>query len=156
MGSYGGLSLVVIPLLLLAFTAVFYQAIAFDAQDNYLDDAEYTNSSSIYGGMVENETETSLEMEGYEMTVGIDAVDGVFVVLIASIAIAVVSGIRVLGSGLSDFTVRLITFVGIFYCFWLFFSLFAIEAFSLFPFGFGWMIYVVMTLVYSAGVVQLS
>lgn len=144
--------LVLIPLLLLMFTAIFYQSVALSSYG--IDDVSVSNETSLSGGLWENDTESGVEVEGYTMAVGIDAGNGVFVVLIAGIAVAVVAGIRVLGSGLSEFSVRMISKVTLFYCFWLFFSLFAITAFDLFPLGLGWLFYIVMTLVYSFGVVE--
>lgn len=146
--------LVLIPFILLMFTAVLYQAVALSQESDFGSDVTYANSSSVGAGLVQNGSSTSAEMEGYSMSVGIDPLYGVFVVLIASVAIAVVAGIQVLGSGLSEFSVKMVVKTGLFYCFWLFFSLFAVEAYALFPFGFGWLMYVTMTVVYSFGVVD--
>lgn len=144
------------PVILLMFTAVLYQSMAIASYgDSYLDDTVYvTNSSTMGGGLIENSTSTSVEMEGYALTVGWDASTGFFALIVGAIAISVICGIQVVGSGLTDFTVRFIVYVCIYYGFWMFISLFALEAFELMPLSLGWIVYLFLSVFYSFGVLE--
>lgn len=140
------------------FTAVLFQTmmvsggeeLIFNATSNYTA----TNSSSMSATLVEGGEETDVEVEGYEVTAGFDAVGGALFWLIGLVALGVVAGISVLGSGIKEYSVRLLVKVVGYYAFWMLVSFFAREAFSFFPMGFGWVLYLVMTVMFSFGVME--
>lgn len=144
------------PVVVVMFTAVLYQAIALTdtTGDLFVDGVYIENETAMGGGLWENETGSSVEVEGYGLTVGFDAVNGALVWLVSLTAVAVVAGISVLGSGLKEFTVKYLVITVGYFSFWGIVSVFAIEAYNCFPFGFGWMFYLFITVMYSFGVLE--
>lgn len=147
------------PIVVIMFTAVLYQSIAVaDVSDTVTflngSSSSWANTSNIGGTWSENGTVTTVETEAVSLTVGFDWATGALAVMVGGIAIIAILGIRVLGSGLSDFSVEAISKIALFYVFWLFFSLFALEAFELMPFYLGWVLYLFLTMFYSFGIME--
>lgn len=152
-----GKSMLVVPFVLLFFTGLLYQSMLFSGLgevDVYGSNVTVGNETDVSGGLWENSTESGVELEGYSLTAGFDPLYGAIAIVVGSLAVAILAGVKVLGSGLSDFTVKMIVKVAVFYSFWILVSMFAVNAFALFPLGFGWLIYLLMTLMYGFGVME--
>lgn len=102
--------------------------------------------------LIDGETATFEATTGI-FTIGIDSLEGLVIILTAVIVIASLVGIQVLGSGLSDSAVRTVTIVSVYAELWLILSLmvnslvWSIEIF-------GTLIYILLTIIYSIGVIQ--
>lgn len=121
----------------------------------------------IFGGTFVGTTETMLidtdvlvdgvsstfQAESEIFLFEIDSLEGMIIILTTIITIATFTGIQVLGSGLSDSSVRTIVIIAIFSGIWIILSIlikdliWSIEIF-------GTLMYVLLTVVYSIGVVQ--
>jgi len=117
--------------------------------------------NTFIGNTVDNVIDNSLIMNGTENTLGIDSsalfnidpVIGFTTTIIVIVGLVAVLGIQILGSGLSDSTVRIMT-IGITYSgVWIVFSLLAEPLISSIEI-FGTLLYVVLTIGYVMGVVQ--
>lgn len=93
------------------------------------------------------------EAEQSSLLFEIDDLEGMIILLTTITAIAVASGVNILGSGLSDNSVRTITIVAIFSGIWIILSvliaplIWSIEIF-------GSLIYILLTISYTIGVIQ--
>lgn len=136
------------------FTAVLWQGINFNGQTAYEFDDSLTihNQTSWISAMTNNGSDSTVAIEGYNMTLGVDTTMGFYMLLIAVIAIALVAGFNLVGTGWSDVTVKLIVKGALFYGLWGILSLLGIKGFEIIPFGFGWLMYLFMTLVFTIGV----
>lgn len=101
-------------------------------------------------GTVGEDTQT---VAGYDLTAGFDVENGVLALIIGLIALGAVAGIQVVGSGLSDFSVSVIYKSIAFYAIWGLLSAFGLDALTAIPI-FGWLLYFILTIVYSAGIIQ--
>lgn len=90
---------------------------------------------------------------GYGASVGIDAVTGALAVIIALIAISVVVGIQVLGSGISEQSVKAIITITGYISIWGIFSVLSINLINTIQI-FGYIIYLVLTIMYTIGVME--
>jgi len=111
------------------------------------------SSQSINGSFIEGGEEKSLSTEGSEYEFAINEAQGIIAIVIAVSIIASLIGIRVLGSGLSEMTVKILYNTIFFYGVWALFSVFALEWLLIIPIG-GWIIYLILTGVLSFGIVQ--
>lgn len=90
---------------------------------------------------------------GYGVPIGIDAITGALAIIIALVAIAAVVGIQVLGSGISEQSVKtIITVVG-YASIWGIFSILSINLINAIEI-FGHIIYLVLTIIYAIGVMN--
>lgn len=110
-------------------------------------------SESINGTFTENSEEKSLSQEGSEYDFALNETQGLIAILITVSVISSLIGIRVLGSGLSEITVKILYNTIFFYGVWALFSVFSLEWILLIPVG-GWMIYFILTGMLSFGIVQ--
>jgi hypothetical protein len=110
-------------------------------------------SDSINGTFTENGEEKSISQDEAEYTFAINETQGIIAIVIAVSIIGSLIGIRVLGSGLSEMTVKILYNTIFFYGVWGLFSVFSLELLLLIPIG-GWIIYLLLTGILSFGIVQ--
>lgn len=145
------MKLILLPLILLAFSAVITQMMV--AEEYYTTaNTTYSVDPALANQSIDGTPQT-MDIEGYDVTAGFDLQTGVIAVVIVVMAIGVVAGISVLGSGLSDVSVTVIYKSVFFYTLWLLLSVFGLQGITIIP-VFGWVFYFFLTLVYSLGVVQ--
>ncbi|MFX0069874.1 MAG: hypothetical protein ACFFAO_02180 [Candidatus Hermodarchaeota archaeon] len=90
---------------------------------------------------------------GYGVSVGIDAITGALAVIIVLIAIAVLVGIQVLGSGISEQSVKTIIIITGYASLWGIFSVLSINLIISIEI-FGYIIYIGLTIIYAIGVMN--
>lgn len=89
----------------------------------------------------------------YAQTIGIDSITGALAIIIVLISVAVIVGIQVLGSGISEQSVKtIITIVG-YASVWGFFSLLSYNLIISIEI-FGFIIYLILTIIYMIGVME--
>lgn len=144
------LKYIVIPLALLFFSALMGQ----------LYEGSYTSASSgsfgdsgVSGSVFVNSSESEFVSEDYSVSSGWDFETGVLLFVVAMIAVGALVGIRVVGSGLSEQSVRIIYMSVALFGLWGLLSYFALDVLVSFPL-FGWLIYFALTFVYGVGVFQ--
>ena len=81
---------------------------------------------------------------------------GLFAVAISAIVVGVIGGIDVVGSGLSEHSVKLLSNSVLYFGLWGIFSSIAIPLILEIPMYFGVIIYTILTLMYVVGVISLS
>lgn len=140
--------LVFYPLIMLVFVAGFFQLYTFSNLDLSHNDSRIIDS---YGSTItENGTSSSVETESVTAVFNINMVSGVIALIIGLVAIGVVAGIRVLGSGLSEHSVKLIYNSSVYYGMWGIFSALAFPVFTEIPLM-GLFFWLGLTLVYTLG-----
>lgn len=147
------LKLVLLPLLLLIFSAMFSLAVM--AGDNSFDSSSGFDSSETYdvsGSQVLNGTSSELSMEDASFAVSMTLGSGVFAWAVSSVAFAGIFGIQVLGSGLAEVSVMALFRFASLYAIWLVFSVLASPLFLSIPL-FGLPIYFGLTFFYSYGII---
>jgi len=153
------MKVILVPLLLLMFASVlgfarflgyvdFTGDIMGSGYYNSSGQQYYANGSLIVGG---NETQVTTEIAEVGMSGIISA--GVITLVATAVALAVVSGIQVFGSGLSNASVRAIFISAAYFGIWALFSVLALVLFMEVP-VFGLPLYFLLTLFYSVGVVE--
>lgn len=111
------------------------------------------SSQSANGTFIEDGTEKSLSTDYGEYNLATNETQGIIAIVIAVSVIGSLIGIRVLGSGLSEMTVKILYNTIFFYGIWALFSALSLQWFILIPIG-GWIIYFVLTGTLSFGIVQ--
>lgn len=109
-----------------------------------------TQITTIYGNQTLDETTSELELQDASLTLDFDMTVGIIAIIIGATALGLI-GINFIGSGLSDFSIKIIWNGIVFYGLWLVFSTLGFNFFSIIPF-FGSLIWLGLTLVYSIGV----
>jgi hypothetical protein len=127
---------------------LFYNGETFNKnmQGNY-------SSVAINGTFVESGTEKSLATSENEYSFSTNETQGIMAIVIAVSVIGSIIGIRVLGSGLSEITIKILYNTIFFYGVWALFSVFSLGLLLLIPIG-GWIIYFILTGMLSFGIVQ--
>lgn len=143
------MKLLVFPLLMLAFTAVLSQYMIAEGFNMHGDSVGIDDQT---GNFTVDDVEQEMDVEGYQVDVGFDLQTGMLAIIIIMIAVGVVAGIHVLGSGLSDFSISVIYNSVFFYSIWILLSLFGFPAINAIPI-FGWLLYFFLTVLYSIGIV---
>ncbi len=149
--------LIVYPLLLLVVLGAFCQIFYATSVNPELD---YTYSDTLEGQAVDgnhtlNEEESEYTQQAQEAVFDINMTTGVIALIIGLVAVGVIAGIRVLGTGLSEHSVKLIYNSTTYYGLWGVFSALAFPAFSAITFlGLGLFLWLGLTLVYSLGFFQ--
>lgn len=143
--------LLILPLILLAFSALMTQLINSEQTIYSYDDDGNTYTWDPYNQTV-NGTEIQYETEGWTVNAGFDLQTGVIAVIIVMLAVGIVAGIQVFGSGLSEISVKVIYTSIFFYTLWLLLSVFGLPSITAVP-VFGWVFYFFLTLLYSVGIV---
>ena len=153
------MKLIILPLLLIAFSSVLgvCRVLGYlSFSGNPVGTGYYNSSGNSYfqnGSLSQNGTGTQVSTD--VASVGLSGVisAGVISLIVASIAVAVASGITVLGSGLNSVSVMAIFKSCVYYGVWALFSVFALVLFGEVP-VFGYPLYFLLTLFYSLGVVS--
>lgn len=109
-----------------------------------------SNQASLTGTQVINGSSTTYGTESYTFEANFNQAEGLIVIIVASIALVVVLGITVLGSGMKEISVKTIYLSMVLYSIWLLLSVLGIEGISSIPF-FGYITYFILTLFYSLG-----
>lgn len=141
------MKLIYIPLALLMFTAVFMQGFA-------LAGGSSLSSDDFSATLNDTGDESTLTVEGYDVEVGFDAQDGILVFVVSMVAVAVVAGITVVGSGLKEISIKVLYVTVALFGVWGLISLFAVGGLTAIP-VFGSVFYFILTLVYGLGVFQM-
>ena len=137
-------NIALIPLLVLTFIAVIFGS-------NFVSVS--IEQESIYTWLKLNNTLTEARLEGISTEINIDALTGAIAIIIALAMITSVIGLRVLGSGLSDASVRTLTIAIIYTSIWTVLSVLAYPLFAGIEL-FGVLIYVALTIVFVIGVIE--
>lgn len=103
------------------------------------------------GSITDDEGTTNIDVEGIvDADIDINGMTAGIALLIAALAVGVVAGIKVLGSGLSDLSQRMIFLTVVYYGIWSIFSVFAWDVISD-MLTLGIMLWLVMTISYTLG-----
>jgi len=89
----------------------------------------------------------------YGATIGIDSLTGALAIIIVLISIAVIVGIQILGSGISEQSVRTIIIIVGYGSIWGFFSVLSLNLIISIEI-FGWIIYIILSIIYTIGVMN--
>lgn len=111
----------------------------------------YSSESSIESISVINGTITIKEVE-YGLNFGISIQEGILSLIIGITAVVVLLGLTVLGTGLNDETVRIVSTITIYIALWTFFSTFTYDLFLLVDYL--WTVYWFFTFLYAFGVIS--
>ncbi len=98
-------------------------------------------------------TPATYEIMGSSVSFGITELEGMIVLLIVIITIASIVGIQILGSGLSDSSVRTLTIVIFYAGLWTMLSALVFNLINTIEI-FGYLIYITLTIAYVLGVFQ--
>jgi len=156
-----GLKLIILPLMLLVFTSVLavccmagvLTSMAGVPLETGWFNATSNNTQQYSGTQKLNSSSSTFQSDVGGSMVSVTLGVGVYVVLVTSIALVTVSGITVLGSGLSSVSVMAIFKSAAFLSIWGLFSLPAVALFITIPW-FGMPLYFFLTLIYSLGIVH--
>jgi len=117
-----------------------------------ISNATFENYSS--GEIGVNGTNTTIDIpEAGTQTFNLSGIQMTMVILIAILAVSIVAGVRVLGTGLSDTSQAMIFNSGIYLGLW---GVFSVLAYSLIDdmSTFGWLIWLALTIMLVIGVAQ--
>lgn len=141
--------MIMYPLILLLFLGVFYQLINFSQADFSYN--ETLTVQGINASQFINGTETAFVSDIDSGVFDINMVSGFLVLIIGLVVVGVVAGIRILGSGLSEYSVDLIHKSVVYYGIWGVLSAVAYGVFLTFPYNFGVLLWFGLTFVYTLG-----
>lgn len=111
-------------------------------------------TATVDESLIVNGSTTTLEVVTSDYSFAITELQGGLLILVVLITVAGLIGIRILGSGLSDASVRTITYVVFYGGLWTLLSLMSYSLIRSIE-VFGTLIYIAMTLMYVIGVAQL-
>ena len=109
--------------------------------------------SFIDSGAIVNGTSSTFVVEGQDFVFSIDPVTGFIASLIVIVSLASILGLSVLGSGLSDASVRVMIMIITYSSIWATLSILSYPLIASIEI-FGALMYVVITIAYAVGVVQ--
>ena len=141
--------MIMYPLILLLFLGVFYQLINFSQADFSYN--ETLTVQGINASQFINGTETAFVSDIDSGVFDINMVSGFLVLITGLVVVGVVAGIRILGSGLSEYSVDLIHKSVVYYGIWGVLSAVAYGVFLTFPYNFGVLLWFGLTFVYTLG-----
>lgn len=144
-------NLILYPLLILLIVAGFNQLLVYTNVN--LASSSSINVNPTTGNQTINEETSQYTGDSTQAVFNIDMVTGLIALIIALVVVGVVAGIRVLGSGLSEHSVKLIYNSTVYYGLWFLFSALAFTAFNSIP-TYGIFLWLGMTLIYSLGFFQ--
>lgn len=154
------MKLALIPLFLLIFACIFGMAYNYSlAGEDFRDDTfgGRFNSGGISDlnnyTLYEDGEGTELGFETASSSISFSLGGMAIALLVTTLALGAVVGINVLGSGLSQFSVKSIVVISVLMSVWLVFSTFGVSVFNTVPY-FGLVLYFVLSLVYTFGVFQ--
>ena len=136
------------PLIILIVIGSFSQLYYFSETNLGSEDNDYTQD--ITGTQTLNETETDISVAGGILNLGFTMTVGLVAIIVGAIVLGLI-GLNVFGSGLPDFSVKIIWNGIVFYGLWTIFSVLAITAISSLPL-FGALFWFFLTFIYSLGV----
>jgi len=145
------MKLILYPLVIMFILTAMSQLIVYSNIDY-----TYSNTNAINpatGQQTINETETGLEQSGSDAIFNVNMTTGLIALIIALVVVGAVAGIRILGSGLSTYSVQLIHKAAVYYGLWGIFSALSYIAFASIPF-FGVFLWIGLTLIYTLGFYQ--
>ena len=137
-------NIALIPLLVLTFFAVIFGSSFVGVE---------IDQETISTWLKLNNTLTESRIESIKTTVNIDPLTGAIAIIIALAMATSIIGLRVLGSGLSDESVRTLTIAIIYTSIWTVLSVLAYPLFAGIEL-FGVLIYVALTIVFVIGVIE--
>jgi hypothetical protein len=146
--------LIVIPLTVLMFFGVvnillLVQSLSYTT---FSAPANYTQSGTSGQQTLNGNNSQSLSTGSKTYNFGLGLTTGFLIFLTVAVAIGVASGITILGSGLSGSSVMIIFKSTVFFMMWGFCSALGIGLIVSVP-VFGYVIYLILTLLYSVGVI---
>lgn len=144
------MKLILYPLLILIFVGAFNMLLA---SNDIAFSRQYDKAFEMSGNQTLNEATSTLEQQTTNVNFGLDMTTGLIILIITMVVIGTIAGIRVLGSGLSNFAVTLVYKSAVYYGLWGMFSAFSLTAFMTIP-VFGVFIWFLLTLVYTLGFFQ--
>ena len=106
------------------------------------------------GSQTLDEVTYDLSPEQTDAVFDINLSSGFLALVIGLVAVGILAGIKVLGSGLSNFSVALIYKSTTYYGIWGVFSALSYAVFASFPYNFGILFWFGLTLIYSLGFFQ--
>lgn len=133
-------------LLIAIFTQMFYGASEIDLT------YEGSQSQTLIANQTLNTEESQLEIEQGNLSLDFTMTTGIIVIIVGAIVLGLI-GINVLGSGLSDYSIKIIWNGIVFYGLWFLFSALGFNFFNSIPI-IGIVLWISLTLVYSLGVFQ--
>jgi len=139
------------PLLIIFVMAGFNQLLVYSYVDMSYDDT--LEGISAKANQTLNEAESEFIQETSDTVFDINMITGIVALIIGLVAVGVVCGIKILGSGIDTFSVKLIYKSTTYYGLWGIFSALSFTVFSSIPF-FGLFIWLGLTLCYSLGFFQ--
>ena len=137
-------NIALIPLLVLTFIAIIFGSSFVSIT---------IEQEAISTWLKLNNTLTESRIEQINTTINIDELTGAIAIIIALAMITSVIGLRVLGSGLSDESVRTLTIAIIYTSIWTILSILAYSLFAIIEL-FGLLIYVCLTIIFVIGVIE--
>ena len=137
-------NIALIPLLVLTFIAIIFGSSFVSIT---------IEQEAISTWLKLNNTLTESRIEQINTTINIDELTGAITIIIALAMITSVIGLRVLGSGLSDESVRTLTIAIIYTSIWTILSILAYSLFAIIEL-FGLLIYVCLTIIFVIGVIE--
>lgn len=146
------MKLVFLPLMLMIFSAIFFQLYNSGAYD--VDNGTELSLGGVNVTQSVNGSDTSIEYDLYGVPITFDIQSGALAIILSSLVLVVIVGINIVGSGMSDFGGKAIYITVLFYGMWVFFSTLGIGMYTAIP-VFGWIAYLVMTIVYSMGIMEM-
>lgn len=144
------MKLILYPLLILMLLAGFNQLLL-----NSSTDLTYNGSLTTLanGTQILNSTSSTLSQGSSDAIFDINMISGIVALIIGLVAVGVVAGIHVFGSGLSDYSVQLIHKSTFYYGLWGIFSALSFTCFNSIP-VIGLFLWLGMTLIYTIGFAQ--
>lgn len=141
-------SFVVYPLLILVVIGSFTQIYNFG--ENYDLSGSNSTSQELITSQTLNGTSQELELEEGSLDLSFNMTVGIVATIAGAIALGLI-GLKFLGSGLSDFSVKIIWNGIVYYGLWLIFSVLGYNVLVSIPF-LGVLLWFFLTLIYSLGV----
>jgi hypothetical protein len=132
---------------------VMSQALASQQLTNPLTDGYTYSFNETTGTYIIDETETTLQFAGQNLIFGISVTDGIMITAIAISALIAIVGIKVLDSGLSEFSQKGIVAFAVYGGFWGIFSILTYELIIEIAI-FGWFLFLIISMIYLFGIVQ--
>lgn len=140
-------SFIFYPLVILLTISLFTQ---FYYYDTATFDSDETQTQNLVANQTLNGTSQELELEQGSLDLGFNMTYGLVAVIVSAIALGLI-GLNVLGSGLSDFSVKIIWNGIVFYGLWLIFSVLSYSSIVSIP-TFGIIFWFLLTFVYTLGI----
>jgi hypothetical protein len=133
------------------FLGAFNMVLASRTSIDYASVQSYVYTSE--GNQTLNGTPSFLQQQDSGIIFSLSMVTGIVILITAFVIVGVLAGIRVLGSGLSNYSVQLIHKSAVYYGLWAIFSAISFPVFAIIPL-FGIFIWFILTLIYSLGFFQ--